>query len=115
MNKENSNANDAKLSALLARTFTVLASDALLSPRAAENQIKIIPTTNTDPNLAAARTSSASPRVLDNQVKIVAGKSSAVSPSLDCVRYMSGTPKMISACADHPGAPMPCCSVAAAK
>ena len=103
------------LSVTALATINVLASDALLSPRAAENQIKISSATNNDPNLAAARWNSASPRVLDNRIKTVAGNSSGVSPSLECVRYMSGTPKIISACADHPGAPMPCCSVAAAK
>jgi hypothetical protein len=96
-------------------TINVMASDALLSPRAAENQIKIISSVNSDPNLAATGLTAASPRALDNQLKTVAGKSAAVSPSLQCARQMAGTPKTISACADHPGAPMSCCSVAAAK
>jgi hypothetical protein len=103
------------LSVAALATVNIMAADAVLSPRAAENQIKILRSTNTDPNLTASRLASASPRALDNQVKTVAGKSDAVSPSLNCVRYMSGTPKAISACADHPGAAMPCCSVAATK
>jgi hypothetical protein len=103
------------LSVTVLATVNVFAADALLSPRAAENQIKIVPATNTDPNLTAAWSSSASPRVLDNEIKTVAGKSTAVTPSFNCARYMSGTPKAIGACADHPGAPMPCCPVAVAK
>lgn len=93
-------------------TTNVLAADALLSPRAADHQIKIISSTNSDPNFTAAHTISTAPRVLDNQIKTVAGKTTEVTPS--CAR-MSGTPKEIGACADHPGADMPCCSVAGSK
>ena len=103
------------LSVAALATVNVLASDALLSPRAAENQIRIVPSTNIDPNLTAAQLTSASPRVIDNQSKTVAGKSTTVTPSLQCTHYMAGTPKTISACADHPGAPMSCCAVAATK
>ncbi|HEX4264793.1 MAG TPA: hypothetical protein VH597_10680 [Verrucomicrobiae bacterium] len=103
------------LSVAALATVNVMAADAVLSPRAAENQVKILPSTNTDPNLTASRLASTSPRALDNQVKIVAGKSDAVSPSLNCARRMSGTPKAISACANHSGVAMPCCSVAAMK
>ena len=96
-------------------TFNVMAADALLSPRAAENQTKIIAGVNSDPNLAATGPVSASPRVIDNRVKTVPGTSTAVSPSLTCTRKMAGSPKIVGACADHPGAPMSCCSVAAGK
>jgi hypothetical protein len=96
-------------------TMNVMASNALLSPRAAEQQVKTATGFNTDPNLAANRPISVSPRVLDNQIKTVAGVDGAVNPTMNCTRYMGGTPKMISACADHPGAPMPCCSVASMK
>lgn len=103
------------LSVAVLATINVMAADALLSPRAAEQQIKKSTGYNTDPNLAASRPTSVSPRVVDNQIKTVAGVDSTVSPSMNCTRYMTGTPKQISACADHPGAPMPCCSVASAK
>ena len=96
-------------------TINVMATDALLSPRASANQSKTIAGPNNDPNLAAPGLASASPRLLDNQSKTVAGKSTGESSSAVCVRRMAGTPKMISACADHPGAPMSCCSVADAK
>jgi hypothetical protein len=96
-------------------TLNVMAADALLSPRAADNQIKIVAGVNNDPNLTATGLASASPRLIDNRVTTVAGASTAVSPSLTCTRKMAGTPKMIGACAEHPGAPMSCCSVAAGK
>jgi hypothetical protein len=94
-------------------TLNVMAADALLSPRAADNQIKIVAGVNNDPNLTATGLTSASPRLIDNRVTTVAGTSTAVTPT--CTRKMAGTPKMIGACADHPGAPMSCCSVAAGK
>jgi hypothetical protein len=96
-------------------TINVMAADALLSPRASEHQSKIVPAVITDPNLAAPGLASVSPRLLDNQPKAAVGISTGTSPSAACVRNMAGTPKMISACADHPGAPMSCCSVAGAK
>ena len=96
-------------------SFNVMAVDALLSPRASEHQSKIVSAVNMDPNLAAPGLASASPRLLDNQSKTVAGKSTGESPSAVCVRRMAGSPKMIGLCADHPGAPMSCCSVAPTK
>src|SRR5690242_5477843 len=102
------------LSVAILATLNVMAADALLSPRARDNQPRTVSGVNTDPNLAI-RDNSASPRVLDNQIKTVAGKSDDVSPSMKCTRNMTGTPKEIGACADHPGAPMSCCSVAATK
>lgn len=96
-------------------TANIMASEALLSPRASEQQSKIVSGVNTDPNLAAPGLVSTSPRLVDNQSKTVAGKSTGESPSAVCVRRMAGSPKMISACADHPGAPMSCCSVADKK
>jgi hypothetical protein len=102
--------------ALAAITFNLNAADALLSPRAAEQQITHVSGTNNDPNLAANRNFAVSPRVLDNRIKKVAGFANDFNPSAACVRNMTGSsPKAISACADHPGAPMPCCAVATAK
>jgi hypothetical protein len=94
-------------------TLNVMAADALLSPRASANQTKTVAGVNNDPNLTATGLASASPRLIDNRVTTVAGTSTAVTPT--CTRKMAGTPKMIGACAEHPGAPMSCCSVAAGK
>ena len=103
------------LSVAAMATVNVLASEALLSPRASDHQSKIVSGVNSDPNLAAPGLVSVSPRANDNQIKTVSGKSTGESPSMSCVRHMSGSPKMISQCADHPGAAMSCCSVAPTK
>jgi len=96
-------------------TVNVLAADVALSPRASDRQTHIISGTNNDPNLATANGAPISPRLLDRRAKTVAGEDKTVSPSLMCTRMMTGSPKQISACADHPGAPMACCAVAASK
>ena len=96
-------------------TVNLLAADTYLSPRAKDNQIKVISGTNTDPNFTAAAPRAVSPRFAENQLKTVVGTEAAVSPALLCVQRMSGTPKTVAACAEHPGVPMPCCTVAAAK
>src|SRR5438874_729366 len=103
------------LSVAALAAVNVMAADALLSPRAKDNQTKIVAGTNNDPNLAVVNGSAASPRLLDNHIKTVAGTSSDFNPSLECTRQMTGSPKEIGACADHPGAAMSCCSVAATK
>lgn len=96
-------------------TANVMAVEPLLSPRASNQQSKIVSGVNEDPNLAAPGLASASPHLVDSQTKTVAGKNTGESPSVKCVRHMSGTPKMIGACAEHPCAQMPCCSVADSK
>jgi hypothetical protein len=95
--------------------MNVMATDALLSPRAAELQVQTAPHSANDPDLTAIHLSSAPPRLADNQIETVSGKDDSVNPSSLCARRMSGTPKMIDSCAQHPGAAMPCCSVAAGK
>jgi hypothetical protein len=102
------------VAALTAITFNT--SGALLSPRAAGNQIKAISGTATDPNLVAADQGlAASPRATGNEVATSAGTNGSVNPALAC-RSMAGTPKSIQACAEHP-ATMPGCvkTVAAAN
>jgi hypothetical protein len=96
-------------------TANVMAGDLALSPRASDHQANTIPGTNTDPNLTAAIPRGISPRLAESKVTIVSGKETKTSPALLCSQKMSGTPKMVNACAEHPGADMPCCSVAANK
>jgi hypothetical protein len=95
-------------------TLNVKAGGALLSPKAAE-QPKTVAGYNADPNLAATGLQSAPPQVVASQPKTVPGKSTQVNPSLVCARHMSGSPKMIGACAEHASDNMSCCSVAPAK
>jgi hypothetical protein len=95
------------VAALAAITFNVNASDALLSPRAAGNQIKAAPVVST---LSAAPVISlATPRALGNQTITVAGVANDVNPAIAC-RNMTSSPKAIQACAANSTAAMPCCA-----
>lgn len=86
----------------------VFAAEVALSPRAKEAVTKTAPGTNTDPNQTEYRGSAVAPRTLENQAK-AAGQCDTAS-SLKCMRNMAGSPKVVGACADHPGAAMPCCA-----
>ena len=96
-------------------TVNVMATEVALSPRATDQQAKIVPGTNTDPNLTAAIPRGISPRLAESKVTTVSGKETKTTPAQYCARNMSGAPKMVAACAEHPGADMACCSVAANK
>src|ERR1700690_998872 len=90
--------------------LNVNASDALLSPRAAGNQIKAVPAVAADGiYVAANQDSTVSPRVLGNQIKTVAGVANDANPAMACASGMTGSPKAIQACAEHP-ATMPGCN-----
>ena len=95
-------------------TLNAAASEALLSPRAAGNQVKAIAGANNNANLASTAGTAISPRALANQTKTVAGTTGDVNPATLCASHMTGGPKAIQACAANPGN-MPCCAVAAAK
>lgn len=56
---------------LAAITINVSAGNALLSPRAADNQTKIVPAVANEPNLAVANQGTISPRAAGNQVQTV--------------------------------------------
>jgi hypothetical protein len=101
--------------ALAVMTLNVSAGEALLSPRAKDNQIKTIAGTDNSPNTVTQnRNVIASPRTLDNQIKTVKGTSNDAN-TLACSHQMVASPKAIGECASHPGAPMACCSVAMAR
>jgi hypothetical protein len=99
------------VAALTTITFNAIAGDALLSPRAAGNQISRVAGVNNDANLVSADHYTVSPRVAGNQIAKVAGTNNGAT-AVTC-NNMAGTPKAIAACAEHPGASMPCCKVAA--
>ena len=83
-------------------TFTSFAADALLSPRAAGNQIKQFAGTYNDIDLVAANnTGFLSPRAAGNQIRTVAGTYNEVTPALICYQNMGGTPKAVAECAAH--------------
>jgi hypothetical protein len=95
--------------ALTAITFNANAD--LLSPRAAGNQIKHFAGTYNDTDLVAVDQGLAlPPRPSGNQIATAAGTNGGVSPASACVKNMSGSPKAIQACAEHP-ATMPGCNV----
>jgi hypothetical protein len=100
--------------AFAAITINATASDALLSPRAAGNQIQQVSGTANAVTPAASAT--ISPRAAGNQIVTVAGQSNEVNPAVACARNMNGTPKAVAECTSH--TTMPACktvTVASAK
>lgn len=100
--------------ALALTALNLSAGDALLSPRAKENQIKHVSGRDTSPNtLTANRNVTASPRALDNQIKTVAGTDKGPD-TLTCNRKMLASPKAVGECVSHPSlcAGAGCCNVA---
>ena len=94
-------------------TLNVMAGT-VLSPHAADNQSKIIPGYNSDPNIAVTGLQSAPPHVVDSRSKTAPGKTEA-APSLHCARHMPGSPKMIGACTQQSAGGMSCCAPTATK
>ena len=80
--------------------FTTFAADALLTPRAAGNQIKVVP------GITAAQPAPATavlltPRTQDYQIKTVAGVANDSNPAVACAKNMTASPKAISECSSH--------------
>jgi hypothetical protein len=104
--------------AVTAITLNINASGALLSPRAAGNEIIHTAGTNNDVNLVAlglTSTEYAAPRLAGNKAVTVTGVNTAVNPSTLCSQNMTASPKAIQTCAVNPLAPMPCCAVVTTK
>ena len=92
--------------ALAAITINVSAGEALLTPREAGNQIKVIPgVTAAQP---AFTTQAVSPRALGNQTITVASVANDVNPVMECHK-MIASPKAIQACAANPAGMSGCC------
>ena len=104
--------------ALAAITLNANASDTLLTPRAAGNQIKHVSGIANDPNLVnTTGIVAVSPRAAGSQTAPAAGINTETTPAMACAKNMAGSPKTIQACAEHP-ATMPGCNstaVAAVK
>lgn len=97
-------------------TVNLNASAALLSPRAAGNEIIHTAGKNNDVDLVALGLTSneyAAPRLAGGAVVKVDGSISAVNPSTLCSARMIASPKAVQACASLPSAQMPCCNVTA--
>jgi hypothetical protein len=81
---------------LTAITINAGAYDIALSPRAAANQIKVVPAA-TVAQAAPATGIALSPRAAANQTAKVATVANDVNPTLQC-RNMTASPKAIAAC-----------------
>jgi len=87
--------------AMITLTGTLFASDALLSPRAQGNQIKVVAAATQTPAVTVAYVSTVTPasaRVQAAQIKVVKGVFTDSNPALECRRTMLGTPKAVTAC-----------------
>ena len=84
--------------AFAAITINATASDALLSPRAAGNQIKHVSGTANDVNLVNTTGITVSPRAAGNQIATVAGVNNDVNYAVACAKTMTASPKAIQAC-----------------
>jgi hypothetical protein len=84
--------------AFAAITINATASDALLSPRAAANQIQHVSGTANDVNLVNTTGITVSPRAAGNQIATVAGQLNEVNPSIACAKNMTASPKAVQAC-----------------
>jgi hypothetical protein len=101
---------------LAAITINVSAGEAYLTPRAAGNQIKRVAGLANDPNLVnTTGIVAASPRAAGNQTATVAGTNTETTPAMACARNMTGSPKTIQACVEHPGTMPGCNSMAVAS
>jgi hypothetical protein len=98
--------------------FTSLATEPLLSPRAAGNQIKHASSLVATPTVAAAyvysNTALLSPRAAGNQIKVVQGVDNDINPALACRNSMNGTPRTVAECSSHTTMPG-CITVALEK
>jgi hypothetical protein len=100
--------------ALAAMTSSAWAGEALLSPRAAGNQIRVAVDTSAPAITVAyvARpTAWLSPRAAGNQIKVVSGAVADTNPAAVCRATMNGTPKAVTECSSH--ANMPGCQTLA--
>jgi hypothetical protein len=79
-------------------TINATASEALLSPRAAGNQIQHVSGTANDVNLVNTTGITVSPRAAGNQIVTAAGQSSEVNPAIACAANMTASPKAVQAC-----------------
>lgn len=99
-------------------SFSSLAVEPLLSPRAAANQIKHAGNSVASSTTAIARVDSGSalrsPRAQANEIKMVKGVSVEVNPALVCLKTMRGSPKAAAECASHTSMPG-CQTMAAAR
>jgi len=81
-------------------TLSASAHDIALSPRAKDNQIKVIPGVTATQSAPATRVA-LSPRSAASQIQTAATVANDVNPTLQC-RNMTASPKAIQACQANP-------------
>ncbi len=91
-------------------TYGTFAGEPLLSPRDKENQLKQVNSATVAPTTTIAYVTPTSPTLLSpraagNQIQVVKGTNNEVNPALTCRSMMSGSPKVVAACADNPNHP----------
>ena len=98
--------------------FTAFAAEPLLSPRAKDNQIKIVKSSEETPAVTVAYVDSTpallSPRAQGNQIKVVQGVFNDQNPALECRKNMIGSPRVVAECSAHTTMPG-CVTVAPLK
>jgi hypothetical protein len=98
--------------------FTSFAAEPLLSPRAKDNQIKIVKSSAEAPTTTIAYVDSGSallsPRAQANQIRLVKGTNTDINPALICQKTMTGSPKAVAECSSHTTMPG-CVTVAPLK
>jgi hypothetical protein len=94
---------------LTAAAFSSLATEPLLSPRAAGNQIKVVASATEAPVVTAAYADShiawRSPRAAGNEISAVKGMASESTPAAACRANMKGTPRAVAECGSHANMP----------
>lgn len=85
-------------------SFTALAADTLLTPRAASNQPRLINSAAPTPaattaDVTPAATGRLSPRGQSNQTRFVPGVARDRNPALECRNTMVASPRAVAACA----------------
>jgi hypothetical protein len=98
--------------------FTSFATEPLLSPRAAGNQItrsaNYVETQDLTMTRIAAGAPLLSPRAAGNQIKVAAGAYNDTNPVLLCQKTMIGSPRAVTECSSHTTMPG-CMAVAPLK
>ncbi len=99
--------------------LTSFAAEPLLSPRAKDNQIKIVTSSidtqgGTVTYVTSVSPALLSPRAQANQIKVVKGTNNDINPATVCQKIMSGSPKAVAECSSHTTMPG-CVTVAPLK
>lgn len=92
--------------ACAAFAFNTFAGDAFLSPRAKDNQIKVVRNSTETQAAVVASTASTSPillspRAANNQLKTVSGTVNERNPYLEFGKNMTGSPKAVQASSEN--------------